>query len=195
MKRNLYIFDCFGVVISDVSTLFMNAHLNAREQEYMRKHVFRSVDVGRITNEEMFVEISKLCGLSREETVKEWTGYERVLIDTVELIRELKECGHCVALLSNASQAYIDYLFEKFNLNGLFDKTFVSSNYGVAKPDREFYKICVDSFSEKFGGIYFTDDNPANLKDLEEFGITPILFTSARDFKSQVDFCGTLKAE
>lgn len=187
MSRNLYIFDCFGVVISDVSTLFMNGRLNAEEQEYMRKHVFRSVDVGEITNEEMFDIISERYGMRREKVVKDWQSYECVLEETVELIRELKRNGQCVALLSNAWQGYIDYLFEKFELTDLFDKTFVSSNYGAAKPDEEFYRICVESFDEKFDKIYFTDDNPANLVELERFGITPILFISAKDFLKKVD--------
>ena len=187
MSRNLYIFDCFGVVISDVSTLFMNGRLNAEEQEYMRKYVFRSVDVGQITNEEMFDIVSERYGMNRENVVKEWQSYESVLDETVELVRELKRQGHCVALLSNAWQGYIDYLFEKFELTDLFDKTFVSSNYGVAKPDAEFYRICVEYFDEKFGKIYFTDDNPSNLAGLEQFGITPILFTSAEDFRKKAE--------
>jgi len=185
MSRNLYIFDCFGVVISDVSTLFMNKRLNKEEQDYMRKFVFRSVDVGEITNEDMFTLVSGRYGWNREEITAEWCGYEDVMLDTVDLIRELKRRGHCVALLSNAWQGYIDYLFKKFSLTDLFDKTFVSSNYGVAKPDEEFYELCVNSFDEKFDNIYFTDDNPANLKNLEKFGITPILFIDVSEFKKK----------
>lgn len=185
MKKNLYIFDCFGVVIADVSTLFMNKHLNKAEQEYMRKVIFRAVDTGKITDDEMFTFVSDNYHLDKNEVIAEWRSYERTLADTVTLIKELKQQGHYVALLSNASQTYIDYLFGKFNLVDLFDATFVSSNYGVAKPDKEFYKLCVESFDEKFDKIYFTDDNPNNLVDLEQFGITPILFTSAQDFKKK----------
>lgn len=186
MGRKLYIFDCFGVVVSDVSTLFMNRHLNNEEQDYMRKFVFRNVDVGKLTNEDMYRIVAERYNLDLDTVTKEWHGYEYALTDTVELIKYLRQQGECVALLSNASQAYIDYLFNKFDLFQYFDYLFVSSNYGVAKPDREFYKLCVDSFDERFDAIYFTDDNPNNLTDLEQFGITPVLFTNAADFKKKV---------
>ena len=92
---------------------------------------------------------------------KEWADEEFVLTDTVDLIRKLRANGDTVALLSNASKEYVDYLFDRFDLNRYFDKIFVSSVYGCAKPDKVFYEICVKSFDEKFENIYFTDDTPA----------------------------------
>ena len=163
MSKNLYIFDCFGVVVSDVSTLFMNNHAEI-DQEYMRRCVFR-------------------YNLDLQGIIDEWRGYESPLTDTLTVISELRSMGHTVALLSNASQGYIDYLFTKFDLYKYFDKLFVSSNYRCAKPEKEFYEICVNSFDERFDKIYFTDDNPNNLIGLEQFGITPVLFTNAADFK------------
>lgn len=181
----MYIFDCFGVVISDVSTLFMNNHPEI-DQAYMRKEVFRAVDTGKITNEEMFTLVSGKYNLDRSGIIAEWHGYEQVLRGTVDVVQLLKAQGHCVALLSNAEQKYIDYLFDKFGIADLFDATFVSSNYGVAKPDSEFYRLCVESFQEKFGKIYFTDDNPNNLLGLEQFGITPVLFTCPQSFAKEI---------
>lgn len=186
MGRKLFIFDCFGVVISDVSTLFMNKYLNAEQQLYMRNQVYRKVDVGAINMDEMFDELSALCGLEVEQTKREWASYEAVLTDTIEVINQLKSQGHCIALLSNAAVSYIDYLFAKYDLFKYFDCLFVSAKHGYAKPDRELYKLCVDSFDEQFDAIYFTDDNPNNLVDLEPFGITPVLFKNAKDFAEKV---------
>ena len=187
MARKLFIFDCFGVVVSDVSTIFMdNRRFNAEQIEFMRKQIFRNVDVGALTMEEMFEKTSARFGLDKTQMIEEWTSYECVLTDTIELIKRLKKDGHRVALLSNAAVSYVDYLFDKFDLNKYFDYKFVSAAYGYAKPDKEFYKLCVDSFTEQFDEVYFTDDNPANLQDLQQFGITPILFTSAQDFAEKV---------
>lgn len=182
MSKNLYIFDCFGVVVSDVSTLFMNNHSEI-DQEYMCKRVFRRVDTGELTNEQMYAHVAERYNLDLQSVIDEWRGYEYPLNDTLAVIREIRNLGHAVALLSNASQGYIDYLFTKFDLYKNFDKLFVSSNYRCAKPDKEFYEICVNSFDERFDKIYFTDDNPNNLIGLEQFGITPVLFTNAEDFK------------
>ena len=87
---------------------------------------------------------------------------------------------------SNAAVSYIDYLFDKYGIRKYFDRLFVSAAYGYAKPDKEFYKLCVDSFDEPFDVVYFTDDNPVNLADLQQFGITPVLFKNAQDFAEKI---------
>ena len=122
--------------------------------------------------DDMFVTLAELSNVSVEQAKREWASYECLFADTVDVIKQLKAQGHCIALLSNAATSYIDYLFNKYGLFGLFDKVFVSAAYGYAKPDCEFYKLCVDSF---------TEHNPNNLRDLERFGITPILFKGASD--------------
>lgn len=188
MGRNLYLFDCFGVVISDVSTIFMEKRgFDAQQILFMRNRIFRSVDVGKLTMSQMFEKTSEHFCFDTEKMKEEWTGYEYVLDDTVTLVKRLKDEGHVVALLSNAEAAYVDYLFDKFGLKDLFHFVFVSSNYGCAKPDYEFYKLCLDSFDERFDAVYFADNNPDNLVGLEPLGITPILFTSAQDFLNKVN--------
>lgn len=186
MERKLFLFDCFGVVVADVSTLWMNKHLTADEQLYMRKQVFRKVDVGQMTMEDMFSSVSDLYGLDEETVRSEWRECEDVHADTLRVIAELRKQGHCVALLSNAAAEYVDYLFDKFDLHKYFDYKFVSSAYGTAKPDRDFYELCLKHFGGQFKKIYFTDDNPANLAGLEELGITPVLFSSAAEFAKAV---------
>lgn len=190
MSRKLFIFDCFGVVVADVSTLFMDGRFDDEQKQYMRKQVFRSVDVGALSMAQMFDTMIGHFGLDKEKTLKDWASYEYPLVDTLQVIAELRAQGHVVALLSNAAVEYIDYLFDKFDLRKYFDYIFVSAAYGYAKPDKEFYKLCVDSFTEQFDAVYFTDDNPANLADLEQFGITPILFKSAQDFAQKIGLNG-----
>lgn len=187
MGRNLYIFDCFGVVISDVSTIFMERRgFDEQQTRYMREQIFRNVDVGKLTMADMFERTSKYFNFDKEQMIAEWTSYEYVLEDTVKLVSKLKGEGHVVALLSNAEARYVDYLFDKFGLSDLFHYVFVSSNYGYAKPDYEFYKQCIDSFDERFDAVYFADNNPDNLVGLEPLGITPILFTNALDFAQKI---------
>ncbi|MCM1289494.1 MAG: HAD-IA family hydrolase [Corallococcus sp.] len=184
--KNLYIFDCFGVVVTDVSTLWMQNRLSAEQQQSARINLFRKVDCGLMPFEDCLDALAKTCRLPLDEVRAQWDILAKPMPQTLRVITELRRRGHTVALLSNAASEYIDRLFSQFELYGYFDKIFVSANYGYAKPDREFYRICLDSFSQKFGKIYFTDDNPDNLQNLQEFGITPVLFRDAdqleRDF-------------
>lgn len=184
--KNLYLFDCFGVVVTDVSSLWMNGRFSAEEKQYICKHFFRNVDTGKISMREMFTEMSLRYGVTARSIWDIWEDVLKVKWDTIELIRKLKAGGGVVALLSNAAVEYVDYIFDKFDLRKYFDKLFISSRYGVAKPDEEFYRICVDSFDEQFDNIYFTDDNPANLQNIQQLGIQPLLFSSADELEKKL---------
>lgn len=186
MSRKLFLFDCFGVIFSEVSTLFLNNHLDAEKQLYMRQHVFRKLDLGLIDMEQMFVQLAEISQMNIDDVKREWTSHEKLFTDTIEVIKRIRAQGHCVALLSNAAVDYVDYLFDKHDLRKYFDRIFVSAAYGYAKPDKEFYKLCVDSFDEQFEVTYFTDDNPHNLEDIKQFGITPVLFKDAKDFAERI---------
>lgn len=183
--RKLFLFDCFGVIISEVSKL-MDSYLNDEQKVYMRQSIYRKLDTGKISMEEMYAVLSNLSGMSVEQTKREWANREQLFTDTIEVVKRLKAQGHCIALLSNAAVDYIDYLFDKYGLNKYFDKVFVSAKYGCAKPDVEFYKLCLDGFDEQFERIYFTDDRADNLVGLESLGITPVLFKGAEDFAKKV---------
>lgn len=182
----LYLFDCFGVVVSDVSTQWMDRHCDEAQKQFIRSQIFRKVDTAAISQNEVYERLSAISGMSRQSIIDEWDELIYAKLDTVAVIDRLRQQGNVVALLSNASVEYIDYLFSKFDLYRHFDKIFVSAAYKTAKPDREFYRICLDSFTEKFEKIYFTDDNENNLKNLEELGVTPILFTTAAQFEKDI---------
>lgn len=184
--NNLYLFDCFGVVVTDVSGVWMDAHFDEQEKAYIRANFFRAVDTGAISQQQLYEQFAARYNMTVDQIVGEWERYLEVKWDTIRLIRRLHDAGGTVALLSNAAASYVHYIFDKFDLTKYFDKMFVSSLYGVAKPDADLYRICIDSFEQKFDNIYFTDDNPVNLVNLEQFGITPILFTTAAELATKL---------
>lgn len=184
--KNLYIFDCFGVIVSDVTKLWMDDHFDKETQQYICANYFRKVDTGVLSHVEMLNAMAAEFGMTAEQIANEWEKHLYVKQDTLDVITKLKSNGHTVALLSNASREYLQYVFDKFDLYKYFDKMFVSAYFGCAKPDREFYRLCLDSFKEKFDKIYFTDDNPVNLVNLASMGITAVQFTSAYQFESDI---------
>lgn len=184
--RNLYIFDCFGVVLSEVSALWMEKHFNKIQQQQIRQEVFRKVDCGVFPFDKSFEILGVMCGISAQQARKEWDECMFLNRETIDVIDALRNKGQVTALLSNASRQYVNSLFDQFNLWDKFDKIFVSQDYGVAKPDRRFYEICLENFDEKFGKIYFIDDNEVNLIEPEKLGVIPILFTSANQLKRQL---------
>ncbi len=185
--NNLYVFDCFGVVVSDVSTLWMNKHFTPEQVKFAREKIYRNVDCGKLSFEVSFETLGEMSGMSPSEARKEWNTCLYPQQEVVNIIRKLRSLGQTTALLSNASQQYITYIFEQFYLNDLFDKTFVSANYGVAKPDKEFYEKCLGNLLDKYDEIYFTDDNPNNLIVPKKMGIKTLLFTSAEQLKKDLN--------
>ena len=139
--KNLYLFDCFGVVVTDVSSLWMTGRFDEEEKRYVLNHFFRNVDTGKMSMTQMFEEMSQRYGVSAKSIWKVWEECLDVKRDTIELIQKLRDNGGRVALLSNAAVEYIDYIFAKFDLRKYFDKLFVSAQYGFAKPDLDFYRI------------------------------------------------------
>lgn len=177
--NNLYVFDCFGVVVSDVSTLWMNKHFTPEQVKFAREKIYRNVDCGKLNFDASFEILGEMSGMSSSDARKEWDTFLYPQQAVVDIIRKLRGSGQTTALLSNASQQYISYIFQHFQLNDLFDKTFVSANYKVAKPDKEFYEKCLGNLLNNYDEIYFTDDNPTNLVVPQKMGIKTLLFTSA----------------
>lgn len=53
-------------------------------------------------------------------------------------------------------------------------------------------KVSTNGTLSYSGKIFFTDDNPANLQNLQEFGITPVLFTTAEKLRADLKYVENL---
>ncbi|MDE7245470.1 MAG: HAD family hydrolase [Oscillospiraceae bacterium] len=69
------------------------------------------------------------------------TEYIRLYDGVPDLLRSLRECGYGVWLLSNAQRVLTAPDLEKLGLEPFFDGIYLSSDYGVRKPDRRFFDI------------------------------------------------------
>lgn len=181
----LYLFDCFGVVFSEVSSLWLNKRLDEEQKKYARQEVFTRVDDGTISLDYAHGILAKMCGIEKSTVQKEWNELTWVLTDTLSVLEELKKRG-TVALLSNADGNYLHQLFDTFGVNKYFHRLFVSSELRCIKPNREIYEKCLASFNEKFDEIYFVDDNPANLVEPAKMGIKTLQFTSAEKLRKDL---------
>ena len=64
MDKNLYLFDCFGVVLTEVSTLSMREFTD-EQRRYMREQVFRRVDTGEAEMECIFTTVAERFGYDK----------------------------------------------------------------------------------------------------------------------------------
>ena len=96
-----------------------------------------------------------------------------------ELVRDLKERGYKLYLLSNISTKFaaeykdIPWLDELFSL---FDGLVFSAPIGLVKPHRAIFEHLLTAFSLKADECVFIDDSQKNIDGCEAVGIRGILF-------------------
>ena len=97
-----------------------------------------------------------------------------------ELVRELKEAGYGIYLLSNASVRQHAY-WPRVPGSALFDGKLISADEGVMKPQQEIYRLCLERFGLKAEECFFIDDVPANIAGAKECGISGAVFHADAD--------------
>lgn len=80
-----------------------------------------------------------------------------------ELIKELKQNGYGIYLLSNIGLGF-HILRLKRSIFSLFDGTFATCDYGMLKPEEEVYEAFLERFSLLPAECIFIDDSPENVK-------------------------------
>lgn len=160
--------------------------LSEAEQEILIREVFQSeewirLDHGTISLEEAMENMQQrlpetlhgvLYGIVREGW---WT---RTLVPNKEiddLVRELKEAGYGLYLLSNAWTNLRDY-FPGIPCAPLFDGLLVSAEEKLLKPQHEIYERLFQRFALKPESCCFVDDVPANIEGAKECGMSGVVF-------------------
>lgn len=69
------------------------------------------------------------------------TEYIRLYDGAEDLLKALRASGCGVYLLSNAQSIFTTLELEELGLKALFDGIYLSSDYGVKKPDRRFFDL------------------------------------------------------
>ncbi len=68
------------------------------------------------------------------------TEYIRLYDGTTEMLEALKAVGKRIYLLSNAQRIFTEYELKALGIYTYFDDIFISSDYGVKKPDLSFFE-------------------------------------------------------
>ena len=94
---------------------------------------------------------------------------------TVQLIKELKEQGYKLYVLSNMSKEYIAFL-RKLPVFDYFDDQVVSCEINLGKPDKKVYEYLLLHCNLDAAETIFIDDRYDNVEAAAELGITPFHF-------------------
>lgn len=184
MIRNV-VFDMGNVLISYDTRKYIDLYVENKEDgNLLLKEVFGSkewlsMDRGTMTSEEA---IKSICGRLPERThlnvanlINNWHNDIPPYPEIEELVKEVKEAGYKIYLLSNTSTKYHQF---KVNIPALkyFDGEFISADWKLLKPEKEIFMAFYNHFNLNPKECYFIDDSSANIKAANETGMGGVVY-------------------
>lgn len=155
------------------------------QENLLIRELFQSVewvrlDRGTISEPEV---VTRVCARlpqqlhgAVEEIVTSWWKRPIVAVEGMaELIRELKENGYGIYLLSNASLALRSY-FPRIPGSECFDGLMVSAEEKLLKPQHEIFEALFHRFGLSAESCFFVDDVPANVEGAQNVGMPGTVF-------------------
>lgn len=170
MIKNI-IFDLGGVLIDHNPEKTLYAHFPKEDADIILREIFRNPiwverDRGTVTSAQI-LEMKKGIIPSEiydkvEEMVNDFFPYMPPFEKMYSFVKELKEKGYGVYLLSNVGKEF-HRVKKDIPVLELFDGFVASSDYKVVKPEKEIYNILYDKFSLKAEECFFIDDVQKNI--------------------------------
>lgn len=182
MIKNI-VFDLGGVVVAR-NPLRFPKHLDEFFSFVFKSHMqgipqfWTDYDLGILEEEKVAEALAEYrgCDLATAKgNMKLAIEYQEQIEPTAQLIKELKERGYNLYVLSNMSKEYIEFLRE-LPVFEYFDEQVVSCEIGLGKPDRRIYEYLLEKYGLDPTETIFIDDRKDNVDAAEELGITPFHF-------------------
>lgn len=189
MIKNV-VFDMGGVLINfDAERYTARFVSDAQDRALIRRELFRSVewvrmDRGTITDEEAVAAVCARLPQRLHQAVQDildnWHQDIPPLDGIYDLVKELKEKGYGIYLLSNTCTRF--HSFRK-NIPALrfFDGEFISADHHWVKPEPEIYRCFLEEFGLTGAECVFIDDVPLNVEGAIRCGINGIVYHNDPD--------------
>ena len=185
MIKNI-LFDMGNVLIHFDRNAFLDRLpvLTPKDRELLMREVFLSaewslMDWGVLTDEEAVQIINARTPEHLHEAVRkmvlEWDDPILPMEGMELLVRQLKEAGYTMYLLSNASYRQHAY-WDRIPGSQYFSGSFISADAGVVKPMPEYYKRALETFRLNPQECLFIDDATLNIAGAGRVGIKGIVF-------------------
>ncbi len=188
MKYKSIVFD-FGNVIGKFDGHYIMEHFCSDESDiqFLSSVIYRSwpeLDKGTIDYDEyaasVLAEIPDRLQEAARSFFREWPRYVELFPETERFIRELKEKGASVYLLSNAPTYFAEWTAD-YPVLRLFDGIVFSAPIKMAKPAPEIYQYLFRTYDLRPEDCFFIDDLEANISAGKSLGMDGIVFSGNID--------------
>lgn len=151
------------------------------------------LDAGTITPEMARAEAISKTPTAYQNLVlrffESWYRYLLPLEDTWKFIRELKEQGYGLYILSNAPVDFAEHAADCYEITSLFDGIVFSAPIKMAKPQPEIYHHLFHTYHLSPADCFFLDDKPENIQAAKDAGMDGLVFTGDIDIvKERIGF-------
>ena len=196
MIKNV-IFDLGGVVVNFSPKRYLEERFsNMKTEQFLYNTIFDSVLWGELdrgteereVTEQNMLKIAKENGrlFEAQAVLDEWQDMLEPRLDTIKLIKKLKENGYKVYYLSNIAQDIFKLISEKNGFSELFDGGIASYEVNLLKPEPEIYTLMLEKYSLVAKETVFCDDTRKNITAARALDIRAVHFLSAAQFEKEL---------
>jgi len=200
MQISGIIFDFGGVIVNDgrkftYEVLAKKFKVSYKQIERAVEKAMPDYETGRIDNLEFFRRIARALKFSGQmegfETLWDdvYARKSRIDRNVQKLIKRLKDSGYRLALLSNTEPGRAKYNRENYRYR-YFDLICLSSEVGVAKPDKRIYKLVLNQLKLKANKCIFVDDKEKYLLPARKLGIHTIQYKNYKQLERDLKTLG-----
>lgn len=183
MVKNV-IFDIGSVLLHyDFDSISKSFSDNHSDWDFLNKEVVMSpewtgaslIDYGYLTVEEAIAQIQDRTHHKKDELVRNFLLHchedRQVAKSVIKRIKQLKNRGYKIYLLSNAGEKMIQRFRKACNLFKLVDGYIFSYEVHQVKPSPSIYKSLIEKYQLDPQESVFIDDNSVNIKTALDLGL------------------------
>ena len=110
--------------------------------------------------------------------------FDGYITENLQIIKELKEKGVKVYLLSNLHLSAIPMAKKIVDFWDLFDGIIISGEVGASKPEPEIFQILFDRFKINPKEAVFIDDTEVNVQAAKILGLDALIFKDSQEVRA-----------
>lgn len=180
------IFDCFGVLTSDLWREFVDGLPKEVDSDRARE-LNRQYGAGRITRQQFLDAIFEVTGRHPKEVETRLDNETTKNTPLLDYIGELRGRGYKIGLLSNIATDWIRSSFLTPTEQKLFDDMVLSFEVHMTKPEHQIFRLACDRLSVRPQETIFVDDIPGYCTVAQEVGMQAITYTDFKDLKTRLE--------
>ena len=189
MLKNL-IFDLGNVLIWFIPEELVSRYTDDKEdqklllEKLLLTENWKNHDIGLIDEQELYEETTKVLPEHLHRIAEEiiWHWHDRLdpIEGSADLVKEMKEKGFHLYLLSNAWKDAAAY-WHRVPGSEYFDGIVISAFEKCIKPDPKIFEILLDRYGLKAEECLFIDDVASNVEGAKKVHIDAFLFHNNHD--------------